>query len=197
MQRAAELEARLEEVQTKESTLRSNNKVSEPRCLRFPFLDTDQFLSLTQTLREELRKLQSGVLLSEKQRHPGVGYFSSFNSSSNGNPGSPEPIPSGAGQVLSRTESSTSLASTATGGGLSGGARANGSADEALNFEYMRNVILQFLEKPEMRVSSFLLSSVGSLLTSLLVQPHLISVLGVILHFTPSESRRLIAKAGH
>ncbi|GAA5842849.1 hypothetical protein JCM5353_003713 [Sporobolomyces roseus] len=156
MQRAAELEARLEEVQTKESTLRSNNK----------------------TLREELRKLQSGVLLSEKQRHPGVGYFSSFNSSSNGNPGSPEPIPSGAGQVLSRTESSTSLASTATGGGLSGGARANGSADEALNFEYMRNVILQFLEKPEMR-------------------PHLISVLGVILHFTPSESRRLIAKAGH
>ncbi|GAA5877488.1 hypothetical protein JCM16303_003352 [Sporobolomyces ruberrimus] len=159
VQRAAELEARLEEVQTKESTLRSNNK----------------------TLREELRKLQSGVLLSEKQRNPGVGYFSSFNSSSNGNPTSPNAVTPlhGPGQVISPAASVSSLASAATGaGGLSGNARANGSADEALNFEYMRNVILQFLEKPEMR-------------------PHLISVLGVILHFTPAESRRLIAKAGH
>ncbi|GAA6013165.1 hypothetical protein JCM11491_005202 [Sporobolomyces phaffii] len=160
VQRAAELEARLEEVQTKESALRSNNK----------------------TLREELRKLQSGVLLSEKQRHPGVGYFSSFNSASsatlNGNSGSPEAVPANSRQVISPSGSVSSLASTATGGGLSGAARANGSADEALNFEYMRNVILQFLEKPEMR-------------------PHLISVLGVILHFTPAESRRLVAKAGH
>lgn len=33
--------------------------------------------------------------------------------------------------------------------------------DEALNFEYLRNVLLEFLEKPAMRVSSFssLLSS--------------------------------------
>ncbi|GAA5910969.1 uncharacterized protein JCM6883_000664 [Sporobolomyces salmoneus] len=159
VQRAAELEARLPEVQAKESTLRSNNK----------------------TLREELRKLQSGVLLSEKQRHPGVGYFSSFASSSspaNGQPGSPEAVPSTTtSQVISPSASVSSLASAAT-GGLGGTARANGSADEALNFEYLRNVILQFLEKPEMR-------------------PHLISVLGVILHFTPSESRRLIAKAGH
>lgn len=27
------------------------------------------------------------------------------------------------------------------------------AADEALNFEYLRNVILQFLERPDMRVS--------------------------------------------
>ncbi|GAA6060140.1 hypothetical protein JCM10212_001437 [Sporobolomyces blumeae] len=163
LQRSSELEARLEEVQSKESSLRSNNK----------------------TLREELRKLQSGVLLSEKQRHPGVGYFSSFNASSsttvNGNPSSPDsvaPLPStGINQVVSPTASVTSLASGSA-GGLGGTARANGNADEALNFEYLRNVILQFLEKPDMR-------------------PHLISVLGVILHFTPAESRRLVAKAGH
>ncbi|GAA5932745.1 uncharacterized protein JCM15063_002191 [Sporobolomyces koalae] len=159
MQRSAELEARLEDVQTKESTLRSNNK----------------------TLREELRKLQSGVLLSEKQRHPGVGYFSSFASSGNGsnnnNAGTPEAAMTPSSVAISPSASVSSLASGAT-GGLVGNARANGSADEALNFEYLRNVILQFLEKPEMR-------------------PHLIAVLGVILHFTPAESRRLIAKVGH
>ncbi|GAA5822655.1 hypothetical protein JCM11251_004331 [Rhodosporidiobolus azoricus] len=163
MQRASELEARLEEVQSRESTLRSNNK----------------------TLREELRKLQAGVLLSEKQRHPGVGYFSSF-SSSQPNPSTS----SSSAPPLPRSGSTTSLASNATSSTIGGGqisppssgvstgvARAGGSGDEALNFEYLRNVILQFLEKPEMR-------------------PHLIQVLGVILHFTPSESRRLVAKAG-
>lgn len=48
--------------------------------------------------------------------------------------------------------------------------------DEAeLNFEYLRNTLLQFLEHKEMR-------------------PHLVRVLGVILHFTPQEIRRLAAK---
>ncbi|POW17945.1 hypothetical protein PSTT_00150, partial [Puccinia striiformis] len=43
--------------------------------------------------------------------------------------------------------------------------------DEAeLNFEYLRNTLLQFLEHKEMR-------------------PHLVRVLGVILHFTPQEIR--------
>ncbi|WAQ86652.1 hypothetical protein PtA15_7A379 [Puccinia triticina] len=48
--------------------------------------------------------------------------------------------------------------------------------DEAqLNFEYLRNTLLQFLEHKEMR-------------------PHLVRVLGVILHFTPQEIRRLASK---
>ncbi|BGP22638.1 hypothetical protein JCM10295v2_001526 [Rhodotorula toruloides] len=158
LQRMSELEARLEEAQTRESNLRSINK----------------------TLREELRKLQSGVLLAEKQRHPGVGYFSSFSQQS---------VPSVASRPAAGA-STTSLASTIGGpasppltassppasisSGLAGGAKANG--DEALNFEYIRNILLQFLEKPEMR-------------------PHLVQVLGVILHFTPAELRRLAAKA--
>ncbi|KAM0755344.1 hypothetical protein T439DRAFT_337853 [Meredithblackwellia eburnea MCA 4105] len=153
-QRATELEKRLEEVQSKESSLRSNNK----------------------TLRDELRKLQSGVLQSEKQRHPGVGYFSAYGQSS-----SSLPMSSGASdgtQTPSRNDSSTTLSGSMSPTGANGSgppvARANG--DEALNFEYLRNVILQFLERPEMR-------------------PHLVSVLGVILHFTPAESRRLAAKA--
>lgn len=49
--------------------------------------------------------------------------------------------------------------------------------DEAVNFEYLRNVLLEFLEKPAMR-------------------PQLIGVMGVILRFTPSEARRLSAKVG-
>ncbi|EFP91108.1 uncharacterized protein PGTG_16970 [Puccinia graminis f. sp. tritici CRL 75-36-700-3] len=44
-----------------------------------------------------------------------------------------------------------------------------------LNFEYLRNTLLQFLEHKEMR-------------------PHLVRVLGVILHFTPQEIRRLASK---
>ncbi|SCV69057.1 BQ2448_2077 [Microbotryum intermedium] len=139
--RTTALENRVEELQNKESSLRSSHKA----------------------LREELRKLQSGVLLSEKQRNPGVGFFSSFNQSStsvatDGNVQSP-PI-----------ASPPSAISTRSGPAPIGG-------DEALNFEYIRNVILQFLERPEMR-------------------PHLVGVLGVILHFTPAESRRLAAKAG-
>ncbi|KAL8276403.1 hypothetical protein RQP46_011201 [Phenoliferia psychrophenolica] len=167
LQRASELEQRLEEVQTKESSLRSNNKI----------------------LRDELRKLQSGVLQSEKQRHPGVGYFASY-----GN----QPVPSGSAAPLSpgsdgsrtpitRNDSSSTLGSLSNGGNGSANGNGNGNGggpggaaaapgDEALNFEYLRNVILQFLERPEMR-------------------PHLVSVLGVILHFTPAESRRLSAKA--
>ncbi|KAL7341974.1 hypothetical protein BJY59DRAFT_31307 [Rhodotorula toruloides] len=182
LQRMSELEARLEEVQTRESNLRSTNK----------------------TLREELRKLQSGVLLSEKQRHPGVGYFSSFSQQS---APSVAPLPAAGA-------STTSLASTIGGpaspplsatsppasisGGLAGGAKANG--DEALNFEYIRNILLQFLEKPEMRVRSLVSASASrppasTSDTFTRLQPHLIQVLGVVLHFTPAELRRLAAKS--
>ncbi|GAA5970627.1 hypothetical protein JCM8115_000840 [Rhodotorula mucilaginosa] len=170
LQRATELEARLEEVSTRESTLRSNNK----------------------TLRDELRKLQSGMLNSEKQRPAGVGYFSTMSQSSTpgltrssasstsiasmstigGGTVSP---PLSASSVTSPPASIDGTVRSVNGSGLSATARADGNAEEALSYEYLRNVILQFLEKPEMR-------------------SHLVQVLSVILRFTPAEQRRLAAK---
>ncbi|KAJ2931149.1 hypothetical protein H1R20_g5940, partial [Candolleomyces eurysporus] len=47
--------------------------------------------------------------------------------------------------------------------------------EEEVNLEYLRNVILQFLEHKEMR-------------------PNLVKVISIILHFTPQETRRLMAK---
>ena len=71
---------------------------------------------------------------------------------------------------------------------------ASNDDERALNFEYIRNVILQFLEHKEMRVSEmYLIDGIPSL--AFPIQPHLVSVLGVILQFTPAEIRRLSAKA--
>lgn len=146
--RVAEVEGRNEDLQAKEGQLRISNK----------------------NLREELRKVQAGILLAEKSRNPGVGYFSSFSQSAAAgspsastlnlaNPGGAKspPLPSSPGlgslngadsSYHGRRDSTTSLASE---GAI---ARAGGgSEDEALNFEYIRNVILQFLEHKEMRVS--------------------------------------------
>lgn len=135
MQRASELEGRLEEVQSKESTLRSNNKV----------------------LRDELRKLQSGVLLSEKQRNPGVGYFSSYSQPGNSSVSLSSPGGSAGGSEDGRAStpgrSKSAAASTAMLPRGSPGSSERGEVDEALNFEYLRNVLLEFLEKPAMRVS--------------------------------------------
>lgn len=152
--RVAEVESRNEDLLAKEGQLRIANK----------------------NLREELRKVQAGILLAEKSRNPGIGYFSSF-SQQQSNAGSPSasninlasttlslglksptlPSSPGLGSAANtavdqlyhqRRESTTSLMSE---GAI---ARANGSSeDEALNFEYIRNVILQFLEHKEMRVS--------------------------------------------
>ncbi|KAK4691815.1 hypothetical protein P7C70_g9261, partial [Phenoliferia sp. Uapishka_3] len=117
LQRASVLEQRLEEVQTKESTLRSNNK----------------------TLRDELRKLQSGALQSEKQRHPGVGYFASYgqtppaaSSSSTSSLFSPTGS-EGSGRTISRSDSSSTLgsinlgASTSSSNGGGGGGGGGGA----------------------------------------------------------------------
>jgi len=138
--RTSDLEARNEELQSKEAQLRTSNR----------------------TLREELRKVQSGVLLSERSRNPGVGYFSNFSSAS-ADSKSPPFTPPPQGVALSRAPSTT--------GSITDGDRSqdgtqqqarrstdtmatqNGrEAEEALNFEYIRNVILQFLEHKEMRV---------------------------------------------
>lgn len=176
--------------------------------------------------------MQSGVLLAEKKRNPGVGYFASisqqqqqqqpyqhstlpqqqtqFHPSAYPTQSSPAPSPSRSRGSISRPESlddpqspvsplsrhgsisSYSLSeheSRSINGrrgsidsdrsGITEGPslREREREDEAINFEYLRNVLLEFLEKPAMR-------------------PQLISVIGIILKFSPAESRRLSAKVG-
>ncbi|KAG1864127.1 hypothetical protein DFJ58DRAFT_772787 [Suillus subalutaceus] len=117
-----------------------------------------QLRSHIKTLREELRKVQNSAALLERQRNPGVGYWTS------------------------RTENTDSRASISSGTDLPSRASSPGPSsptpskgDEDINLEYLRNVILQFLEHKEMR-------------------PNLVRVLSIILRFTPQETRRLIAK---
>lgn len=102
------------------------------------------------TLRDELRKVQSSAAIVNRQRGPGVGHWGSANNTGATTPSSP---------TSSQTASSPDPPSN----------------DEEVNVEYLRNVILQFLEHKEMR-------------------PNLVRVLSTILRFTPQETRRLIAK---
>ncbi|KAH9082079.1 GRIP domain-containing protein [Lactarius deliciosus] len=102
------------------------------------------------TLRDELRKVQSSAAILNRQRGPGVGHWGSANNTGATTPSSP-------------TSSQTA------------GSPDSPSNDEDVNVEYLRNVILQFLEHKEMR-------------------PNLVRVLSTILRFTPQETRRLIAK---
>lgn len=139
-----DLEARLEELSNKEATLRSSNK----------------------TLREELRKVQAGILLSERSRNPGVGYFSHQNASQTSVAGTPAAERDGAlfsppssgrqagspARVTNGDDKETHNPPSAAGRTSTSSARAE-TSEEALNFEYIRNVILQFLEHKEMRVS--------------------------------------------
>ncbi|KAI0361217.1 hypothetical protein OH77DRAFT_1391788 [Trametes cingulata] len=117
-----------------------------------------QLRSQNKTLRDELRKVQSSVALLEKQRNPGVGYWASRNESTS--------------EIRSPRSSVSDLARETP---LRPSTPSTVKSDEEVNFEYLRNVILQFLEHKEMR-------------------PHLIRILSTILHFTPQETRRLIAK---
>ncbi|KAF8609446.1 GRIP-domain-containing protein [Ceratobasidium sp. AG-I] len=114
------------------------------------------------TLRDELRKVQSSAALLEKQRPGGVGGFWSGNNPSNASK-------SGNGvtsPLHSPRPSSPSMSDVGS---------ASAKQEEEVNIEYIRNVILQFLEHKEMR-------------------PNLVRVLSTILRFTPQETRRLIAK---
>ncbi|KAJ6604727.1 hypothetical protein DFH09DRAFT_1257444 [Mycena vulgaris] len=130
------LEQLVEEVKSREAQLRASNK----------------------TLREELRKVQSSAALLERQRNPGVGYWTSRSSDS----AAPNTRTS-----ISSTSSDSRVASPAP--------PTSPKNEEEVNLEYLRNVILQFLEHKEMR-------------------PNLVKVLSIILHFTPQETRRLVAK---
>jgi len=107
--------------------------------------------------------VQSSVALLEKQRNPGVGYWSSVSQRTD------EEVN---GSAPSRTSMSSdrSLPSQNT----SPGEQEN-KTEEEVNLEYLRNVILQFLEHKEMRAN-------------------LVRVLSTILRFTPQETRRLMAK---
>ncbi|KAL5640958.1 hypothetical protein ACGC1H_001438 [Rhizoctonia solani] len=115
------------------------------------------------TLRDELRKVQSSAALLERQRPGGVGGFWSGPNTSN--PGGSK-SGNGVTSPISPRPSSPTLSET--------GSVAT-KQEEEVNIEYIRNVILQFLEHKEMR-------------------PNLVRVLSTILRFTPQETRRLIAK---
>ncbi|EGN92554.1 hypothetical protein SERLA73DRAFT_99084 [Serpula lacrymans var. lacrymans S7.3] len=121
----------------------------------------NHMLSQNKTLREELHKIQTSLSLLERRRSPGVGYWSPRQ---------------GKTPVDSRT--STSSLSDPTDRVASPDQTSSPKqtkSDEEVNFEYLRNVIMQFLEHKEMR-------------------PNLVRVLSVILHFTPQETRRIVAK---
>ncbi|KAJ6503473.1 hypothetical protein C8R47DRAFT_1316667 [Mycena vitilis] len=129
------LEQMIEEVKAREAQLRTSNK----------------------TLREELRKVQSSAALLERQRNPGVGYWTARSESVSSEP------------RTSTASSDSRVASPAP------PPTSPKQEEEEVNLEYLRNVILQFLEHKEMR-------------------PNLVKVLSIILHFTPQETRRLVAK---
>ncbi|KAG6894481.1 hypothetical protein C0992_005956 [Termitomyces sp. T32_za158] len=111
------LEQLVEESKQREGDLRAGNK----------------------TLREELRKVQSSAALLERQRNPGVGYWTSRSTENNAT-ASQVSVNAPSTGITSRVSSPLSE-------------QKNGN-DEEVNLEYLRNVILQFLEHKEMRVSA-------------------------------------------
>lgn len=165
----ADLNGRLEavngtvdELRGKESQLKSTNKVYIQIC---SLAITHQFFNV-QTLRDELRKVQSSAALLERQRNPGVGFWATSSRGSVNGDG-----PSASSPDLTKFSGTprpgTPTAAT-NGGGSGGGGKAASSAgsarssmevsgsvqgEEEVNMEYLRNVILQFLENEKMRVS--------------------------------------------
>lgn len=152
-----------------------------------------------------MRKVQSSVQLMERSRNPGVGYWSSISNAgpSTAVPPPRSGVTSPGIESMMGTptkdssrrsmESMDTRASPAPSTAPSEVTKAKPNADEEeVNLEvrflsssqvkdaklirqYLRNVILQFLENKQMR-------------------PNLVQVLSVILRFTPQELRRLNAK---
>jgi len=101
------------------------------------------------TLRDELRKVQSSAALLERQRNPGVGYWGtrgitggSGDATGNGSINEPRVSISSPSPADVPSRASSPAPSTA----------ASTKEEEEVNLEYIRNVILQFLEHKEMRV---------------------------------------------
>ncbi|CUA73894.1 Golgin IMH1 [Ashbya gossypii ATCC 10895] [Rhizoctonia solani] len=166
-QERSTLEEQLKQTQNKLQTIeRDHTEVSErANSLEAQFEESkNRETSLrmsNKTLRDELRKVQSSAALLERQRPGGVGGFWSGS-----NPGNQSGSKSGNG-VTSPISPRPSSPTTSEAGSV--------KQEEDVNLEYIRNVILQFLEHKEMR-------------------PNLVRVLSTILRFTPQETRRLIAK---
>ncbi|KAG5654089.1 hypothetical protein H0H81_007503 [Sphagnurus paluster] len=114
--RITALQQQVEETKQREAQLRLGNK----------------------TLREELRKVQSSAALLERQRNPGVGYWTSRSTDIN-------PVSSQA-SISSPSPDKTSRVNSPE-----PDTRDKSTNDEEVNLEYLRNVILQFLEHKEMR----------------------------------------------
>jgi hypothetical protein len=89
-------------------------------------------------MRDELRKIQSSAALLERQRNPGVGYWTSKDTNSTSDLRNVPASPSSE-SVFSGPDSAVSTIKN----------------EEEVNLEYLRNVILQFLEHKEMRVSVY------------------------------------------
>ena len=87
-----------------------------------------------------MRKVQSSAALLERQRNPGVGYWTSR--------------PDSNADSRSNVSTPTSHSSHRPESPAPGGA----AKEEEVNLEYLRNVILQFLEHKEMRVRNFSIS---------------------------------------
>ncbi|KAG8920466.1 hypothetical protein FRC02_000888 [Tulasnella sp. 418] len=130
--RISSLEKQIEELKARDAQLRSSNK----------------------TLREELKKVQSSAALLEKQRNPGVGYWASASTSPR--PTVTEfPSTSASGPVVAQSNGSASPRPDSPAAvDKKSVPSANSNAEEEVNLEYLRNVILQFLENEKMRVSS-------------------------------------------
>jgi hypothetical protein len=119
-------------------TVRNNSRRANPEKLNYAHkikygLRFSGITSLNkrQTLRDELRKVQNSVAVLERQRNPGAGYWSSRPevTDSRSSISSIPDAPSSSSPPLARNE-------------------------EEVSYEYLRNVILQFLERKEMRVSA-------------------------------------------
>lgn len=157
------MEKQLEEIKSRESQLKSTVKVCYKNCIRRTGTNS---VSLSQTLREELRKVQSSAALLERQRNPGVGYWASNGSAS---PSSSRLVgtPSSERGPILNGPSPTPPAEVAPPGGRSSTSSDPSTGEEAVNLEYLRNVILQFLENEKMRVCPLSLRSTPMLLANL------------------------------
>lgn len=127
--------------------------------------------------------MQQSAALLERQRNPGVGYWS----------GKGQPNGNGGESPVAQRASESSDVISPPGSPRPSSPAVSQRSEEDVNLEYLRNVILQFLEHKEMRVRSdyFHLDSPR---TQRHLQPNLVRVLSTILRFTPQETRRLIAK---
>ncbi|TFK57208.1 hypothetical protein OE88DRAFT_1650841 [Heliocybe sulcata] len=154
LQKAAERNGEAEDTEKQRvSELQTQISILQKQVEEFKGREA-QLRAGNKTLREELRKVQSSAALLEKQRNPGVGYW---------------------GARPEDGRRSTTALSETNGSRPSSPSASAATDDEEVNIEYLRNVVLQFLEHKEMR-------------------PQLVRVLSTILRFTPQETRRLVAK---